>query len=232
MSGDKLFPQTLSELPFHRRPRSIFGDGFFSDGDCMHVTCGCGFSASIHHRKLYSSLIHRRSFYFSEIHRRSSSFAACMVVFFTSGAACSIRKYSGALGSVLERPAVSSMIGYTTLTYVLRDSPRRSVHLAVRAWDDLLETAARTGQTRRDPQGYEPAAEGPLPEPLQTEQTPYELSSSKVASILKRLEKTGTKAKEKDERNEKVLRARVKRLRRGHEKKLFGERSASLCYTV
>ncbi|KAF2606524.1 hypothetical protein F2Q68_00045986 [Brassica cretica] len=74
--------------------------------------------------------------------------------------------------------------------------------------------------------------EGPLPEPLQTEQTPYELSSSKAASILKRLEKTGTKAKEKDERNEKVLRARVKRLRRGHEKKLFGERSASLCYTV
>ncbi|CAN7003705.1 unnamed protein product [Brassica oleracea var. botrytis] len=63
------------------------------------------------------------------------------------------------LGSVLERLTVSSMIRYTTLMYVLRDSPQRSVHLAVRAWDDLLETAARADLTRRDPQGDEPAAE-------------------------------------------------------------------------
>ncbi|KAF3540016.1 hypothetical protein F2Q69_00024567 [Brassica cretica] len=74
------------------------------------------------------------------------------------GASCSIRKCSGALGSVLERPAVSSMIRYTTLTYVPRDSPQRSVHLAVRAWGDFLETAARAGLTRRDLQGDEPAA--------------------------------------------------------------------------
>ena len=53
---------------------------------------------------------------------------------------------------------MSSMIGYITLTYVPRDSPRRSVHLAVRAWDDFLETAARAGLTRRDRQGDEPAA--------------------------------------------------------------------------
>ncbi|CAF1930488.1 unnamed protein product [Brassica oleracea] len=53
------------------------------------------------------------------------------------GASCSIRKCSEALESVLERPAVSSMIGHTTLTYVPRDSPQRSVHLAVRTWDDL-----------------------------------------------------------------------------------------------
>ena len=51
-----------------------------------------------------------------------------------------------------------SMIGYTTLTYVPRDSPQRSVHLAVRAWDDLLETATRAGLARRDPQRDEPAA--------------------------------------------------------------------------
>ncbi|KAF3541823.1 hypothetical protein F2Q69_00024568 [Brassica cretica] len=75
------------------------------------------------------------------------------------GASCSIMKCSGALGSVLERPAVSSMIRYTTLMYVLRDSPQRSVHLAVRAWEDLLETAARAGLTRRDPQRDEPATE-------------------------------------------------------------------------
>ncbi|KAG5415887.1 hypothetical protein IGI04_003454 [Brassica rapa subsp. trilocularis] len=63
-----------------------------------------------------------------------------------------------ALGSVLERPAVSSMIGYTTLTYVPRDSLQRSVHLAVRVWDDLLETAARADLTRSDRQSDEPAA--------------------------------------------------------------------------
>ena len=53
---------------------------------------------------------------------------------------------------------MSSMIGYTTLTYVLRDSPRRSVHLAVWVWDDLLETATRADLIRRDPQKDEPAA--------------------------------------------------------------------------
>ncbi|XP_048633820.1 uncharacterized protein LOC106419441 [Brassica napus] len=73
-------------------------------------------------------------------------------------ASCSIRKCSGALESVLERPEVPSMIGYTTLTYVPRDSPQRSVHLAVRAWDDLLESATRAGLARRDPQRDEPAA--------------------------------------------------------------------------
>ncbi|WZY73454.1 hypothetical protein YC2023_005694 [Brassica napus] len=62
------------------------------------------------------------------------------------------------LGSVLERPAVSSMIGYTTLTYVPRDSLQRSVHLAVRVWDDLLETVARADLTRSDRQSDEPAA--------------------------------------------------------------------------
>ncbi|KAF3593862.1 hypothetical protein DY000_02020740 [Brassica cretica] len=41
MSGDKFFPQTLSELPFHRRPKSISGDGFFSDSDRMHVAGSC-----------------------------------------------------------------------------------------------------------------------------------------------------------------------------------------------
>ncbi|WZY95300.1 hypothetical protein YC2023_067629 [Brassica napus] len=70
----------------------------------------------------------------------------------------SIHSSENALGSVLERPAVSSMIGYTTLTYVPRDSPQRSVHLAVRAWDDLLETAARADQTRSDPQSDESTA--------------------------------------------------------------------------
>ncbi|KAF3531962.1 hypothetical protein DY000_02037115 [Brassica cretica] len=74
------------------------------------------------------------------------------------GASCSIRKCSGALGCVLEWPAVSSMIGYTTLTYVPRDSLQRSVHLAVRAWNDLLETATRADLTHHDPQRDEPAA--------------------------------------------------------------------------
>ncbi|KAF2540318.1 hypothetical protein F2Q68_00033121 [Brassica cretica] len=65
-------------------------------------------------------------------------------------------------GSVLERPAVSSMIGYTTLTYVPRDSLRRSVHLAVRAWDwgDLLETTTRAGLIRRVPQEENPLRYG------------------------------------------------------------------------
>ena len=70
----------------------------------------------------------------------------------------SIHSSEDALGSVLERPAVSSMIGYTTLTYVPRDSLQRSVHLAVRVWDDLLETVARADLTRSDRQSDEPAA--------------------------------------------------------------------------
>ncbi|WZZ66424.1 hypothetical protein YC2023_077794 [Brassica napus] len=78
--------------------------------------------------------------------------------FHGQGASCIITKCSGALGCVLERPVVSSMIGYTTLTYVPRDSPQRSVHLAVRAWNDLLETAIRADLTHRDPQRDEPAA--------------------------------------------------------------------------
>ncbi|KAG2304232.1 hypothetical protein Bca52824_032883 [Brassica carinata] len=57
MSGDNFFHQTLSELPVHHIPRSSSCDGFFSDGDRMHVTGW--FVASIHHRRLYSSLIHR-----------------------------------------------------------------------------------------------------------------------------------------------------------------------------
>ncbi|KAF2592224.1 hypothetical protein F2Q70_00044656 [Brassica cretica] len=153
MSGDKFFPQTLSKLPFHRRPRSISGDGFFSDGGRMHVTGGKHwFSASIHHQRLYSSLIHRRSFYSSEIH------AGALPLLHAWSSFRGIKKCSGALGSVLVRPAVSSMIGYTTLTYVPRDSPQRSVHLAIRAWDNFLETATRADLIHRDPQGNEPAA--------------------------------------------------------------------------
>ncbi|KAF3517840.1 hypothetical protein DY000_02063175 [Brassica cretica] len=148
-----VFKNSMCKLPFHRRPRSISGDGFFSDGGRMHVTGGKHwFSASIHHQRLYSSLIHRRSFYSSEIH------AGALPLLHAWSSFRGIKKCSGALGSVLVRPAVSSMIGYTTLTYVPRDSPQRSVHLAIRAWDNFLETATRTDLIRRDPQGNEPAA--------------------------------------------------------------------------
>ncbi|KAF3522085.1 hypothetical protein F2Q69_00050914 [Brassica cretica] len=124
MSGDKFFPQTLSELPFHYRPRSIFGDGFFSDGDCMHVTDP---PPELFLCCMDGHLLH---FVSSSPTNETSEDKIDFKNLYEMGAACSIRKCSEALGSVLERPAVSSMIGYTTLTYVPRDSLRRSVHLA------------------------------------------------------------------------------------------------------
>ena len=52
---------------------------------------------------------------------------------------------------------MSSMIRYTTLTYIPRDSLQKSMHLAVQGWDDLLETAAHVGLTCSDSQRDEPA---------------------------------------------------------------------------
>ncbi|WZY77115.1 hypothetical protein YC2023_023499 [Brassica napus] len=48
----------------------------------------------------------------------------------SSSDAC-VLEQPAASESVLERPAFSRTIGYTALPYVLRDSPQRSVQLAV-----------------------------------------------------------------------------------------------------
>ncbi|KAJ4885343.1 hypothetical protein Rs2_35436 [Raphanus sativus] len=37
-SGEKFLFQTVKELRFHRKSRSISGEGFFCDGDDMHLT--------------------------------------------------------------------------------------------------------------------------------------------------------------------------------------------------
>uniref|UniRef100_A0A0D3CX20 Nuclear transcription factor Y subunit n=1 Tax=Brassica oleracea var. oleracea TaxID=109376 RepID=A0A0D3CX20_BRAOL len=168
MSGDKFFPQTLSELPFHRRPRSISGDGFFSDGDRMHVTVLLVFRWVTW--VLCFDPPPEVIFFFDPPPELlffwdspPELFLCCMhgrLLHFMSRSptnAISEGEKLAASGSVLERPAVSSMIGYTTLTYVLRDSPRRSVHLAVRAWGDFLETATRADLIHRDPQEDESA---------------------------------------------------------------------------
>ncbi|KAF2599462.1 hypothetical protein F2Q68_00011522 [Brassica cretica] len=44
-SGASLSHRKVSELTLHRRRRSISGDGFFIDGDYMHVTDGLSSSS-------------------------------------------------------------------------------------------------------------------------------------------------------------------------------------------
>ncbi|KAF3603803.1 hypothetical protein F2Q69_00033259 [Brassica cretica] len=66
--------------------------------------------------------------------------------FLATGEFCSIRKCSGAACSVKH-----DQIHYIDVCL------QKSMHLAVQAWDDLLETAARVGLTRSDSQRDEPA---------------------------------------------------------------------------